>query len=161
MSLLKESEFDLHLLHPGELVWSKSCFAREVCRKYLLFGLVWAEAALGRAQGRMKPHKPGPDPFPVFGSSLSSFAPRFRFGKGQTGGPQAVGCRRVGAAPGEPPCPIPGTIPPSPSARQGCPQVIVLCVLPTLPITAWLREEVLGTVLNEFAKFRELIQANI
>lgn len=45
------------------------------------------------------------------------------------------------------------------SILQGHPQVIVLCVLPSLPITPWLREEVLGTDLNEFRKSRELIQA--
>lgn len=32
---------------------------------------------------------------------------------------------------------------------------------PFLPISAWLSKEVLGTVLNEFRKFLELIQANI
>lgn len=149
-------------------MWSNSCSEREVVQEPLLG---WAEAALGRARGRMNPHKPRPDPFPVFGSSLFSFAPRFGFGKGQTGGPGAVGCRRVGAAPGNPPCPLPGslcrpqsdpsTVPPSPSALQGHQQVIFPCVLPTLPIAAWLREEVLGTDLNEFRKFRELVQANI
>lgn len=123
--------------------------------------LVWAEAALGRAQGRMKPHKPRAGSIPCVWIIFILLCTQIQIWEGANGNPGAVGCRRVGAAPGEPPCPLPGTIPPSPPARQGCPQVIVLCVLPTLPITACLREEVLGTVLNEFGKFRELIQANI
>lgn len=108
--------------------------------------LGWAEAALGRAQGRVKPREARPDPFPVFGSLCTQIWVR----EGTDERPRGRGSTWETSV-----SPVLDN-----STRQGHAQVIV-CVLPTLSVTAWLREEVLGTDLNEFRKFPELIEENI